>query len=132
MQRFWKVVLEGKGCSEKVRLATRLRLGRGTRAVSLDDVRKEMAERGYPNNGKPYSRERVSQFVREGVSTTVSLICDKPIEQVRPLVAELLAHKTTYSRSTSTDPYLNVRLGWWKYRKTGRKWSGSVYDRRAK
>jgi hypothetical protein len=136
MQRFWKVLLEGKGCTEKQVVAMQLRLSRGTRAATLDAVRFRMAELGYTNGGgEPYSRERIRQFVREGFRTAVLTLADRaPRDEKRFCEAAeaLLRQKVHYSRSTEHDPYLKGRLEWWHLRKTGRKPNSSTYDQRTR
>ena len=138
MQKLWKVVLEGNGCDEKQKLAMRLRFGRGTRAVTLDDVRFAFAESGFTNGGgKPYSRERVKQFAYEGLCSSLAFVCDRsrvgePVYEARieKAVAELTRMKRHYSCSTEADPYLKGRLEWWRLRKVGKKWNSSRYDRK--
>lgn len=138
MQRFWKVVLEARGCTPKQAVAMRLRLRNAKK--SLEWVGRQMALKGITNGGgEPYHREQVDEFVREGLRTSLALVCDKSLvgdEQYEARIAravdDLLRRKVRYSCSTPRDPYLKGRLEWWRLRKTGKKRNSSQYDRKTR
>jgi len=133
MQKLWKVVLEAKGCEPKHAVAMQLRFRRGTKVGTLKAVAKAMAEQGYTNGGgEPYSRERIRQFVFEGMCHSVACLTDRSDKEytVKKAVAGLLQQKVPYSSSTEKDPYLKGRLQWWRLRKVGKKPNSSWYDRK--
>lgn len=138
MQRLWKEVLSGKGCSEKEAAAIASRFRRGTKSGTLDVVRKELADRGITNGGgRPYSRARIKQFVREGLCSTLALLCDKSKiggglyeQRIARAVDVMLRDKVSYSCSTEKDPHLQGRLEWWRLRKVGKKPNGSWYEKK--
>ena len=101
MQKLWKVVLEAKGCTEFEQLVLRLRFGRGTKVGTLDAVRSELARRGITNGGgKPYSRERISQFVHGALETRLMvLLPSAKAERVKAAVAGLLKQKRSDRKS---------------------------------
>jgi hypothetical protein len=131
MQKFWKVVLEGRGCTREEAVAMRLRLRNARK--SLEWVGEQMALQGLTNGGgRPYHRYQLSEMIEDGLTTSLSIVADRPIEVVRPAVRELLRRKVRYQRSTPKDPSLCCRLNWQRYRKTGRKPNNSWYDRKTK
>ena len=131
MQRFWRVVQEKGVVTEKQGAVIRQRLrhpGKSLRAIG-----KDLARYGLTNGGgAPIHPYQLKEMVNEGVARLNAYLTDRPLEETRSRVGLLLREKVTYSRSTKKNPYLGTRLGWWQFRKTGKKWNGSKYDRRTK
>jgi hypothetical protein len=106
---------------------------------SLRYVSKELAKAGFvTDRGTAYLPQHVKDILLRGLTwSTLYVLGDEPgleqgeegFKKLRSRLEQMLRCKRSYCRSTDGDPYLNERLGWWRYRKVGKKPNGSRYER---
>ena len=129
MQKLWKLVEEKRVVTKKQGAMIRQKVRHPEK--SLRAIAADLSMYGVTNGGgRAYHPQQIKEMVTDGVARLNAFLRHRPLEESRRYTAVLVRDKVAYSCSTKGDPYLADRLGWWKYRKAGRKPNGSWYEKK--